>query len=281
MNMTVHMDSVDIWNQRYRNFENSVHSSGRACSPNCAHLRHLQEKRRIFKAIPINKSMVVLDIGAGGGRWSTEFSKKVRKVYAIEPSDSFKILQANTSLCKNIECDHVDFYRFHSEQKYDIILISGLLMYILDNSRCEMFLNKASTMLRNCGYLVLREPVSRSTIYKYGGTRHGYYSVRKIGNFVYFDISRKKKVYEDVCEQLGMKLVKVFAGPVTLFEGRMIFNRYSIQEMLIRLLSRRRYRLWYFYNDLFGRIEELVRYTFNMPAIKILIFKKGDNEVTC
>ena len=191
--MPANRRSVTVWNQRFGSFQNSKYSSGRFSDPQIAYMRHLQEKRILFKAISIDKSMVVLDIGSGAGRWAIEFSKRVKKVYAIEPSDAFKILQENIAKCKNIDCVKVDLQSFKSEEKFDLIILSGVLMYIVDDSECEILLNKISTMLKKDGYFILRESLSRRTLCQYGRKKHRYYNQTELNNCSYFDISREKK----------------------------------------------------------------------------------------
>lgn len=106
---------------------------------------------------PINSR--VLDLGAGAGQWSFIFSKISKKVDAVEYSIDMldlAIKEGSIRNIKNVNYINSSAQEFQSSNKYDLIWISGLLIYLSDDD-CEQLVSNCYSMLRNSGMLLLRD----------------------------------------------------------------------------------------------------------------------------
>lgn len=94
------------------------------------------EREKIEKYIILKKCDILLDLGSGIGYWSMYFAKRCKRVISVEYSERMqetaKELTRNSSI-NNIEFITKNVLDFKSNEKYDIIFISGLLIYIRDS----------------------------------------------------------------------------------------------------------------------------------------------------
>jgi cyclopropane fatty-acyl-phospholipid synthase-like methyltransferase len=171
------------------------------------------EIQAIFEWIPLSKSCRVLDIGAGGGRWSLALVNTVESITAIEPSDAFETLRERLSSFKNARCVKQPFEEFLDDKPYDLIIISGVLMYILEPNHLKKFLSKVAGMLKDSGYLVLREPVvARGERIKMDQVYKKSWSQAELDKCRYLEIIRPKILYASICRSLGLQTVALFAS---------------------------------------------------------------------
>jgi SAM-dependent methyltransferase len=101
----------------------------------------------------------VLDLGAGVGQWSFIFSKIAKKVDAVEYSIDMldlAIKEGSRRNITNVNYINSPAQEFQSSNKYDLIWISGLLIYLSDDD-CERLVSNCYSMLRNAGTLLLRD----------------------------------------------------------------------------------------------------------------------------
>jgi len=137
----------------------------------------------------------------------------VGAITAIEPSDAFEALRKRLSVFKNVRCVHQSFEEFLDKERYDLAIISGVLMYILEPDHLKSFLAKAVEMLKSPGYLVLREPVvARGEKVKLGQVYKKSWSRSEIENCKYIDIVRPITSYVSICGSLGLRKVAQFAS---------------------------------------------------------------------
>ena len=102
------------------------------------------ERNKIFDLLFLTKDMSVLDLGAGVGNWSCEFAKNCKKVYAVEYSKKLidiAKLEAKKKGINNIKFIHESAQDFSSEEKFDLIFISGLLIYLNDEDLQKLVSN--------------------------------------------------------------------------------------------------------------------------------------------
>jgi 2-polyprenyl-3-methyl-5-hydroxy-6-metoxy-1,4-benzoquinol methylase len=143
------------WTQREKTFGNHKRAVLFKRFPNwlnnSIHNRHM---KFILKNIP-NNCKSVLDVGAGYGRISQELK-------SIYPNTTFNGIE----LCKEFSvnynkkigpCFNGTVQDFHSDKKYDVIIIVTLLMYLNSVDR-ELTIKKLYSNLETGGTIICIEP---------------------------------------------------------------------------------------------------------------------------
>ncbi len=120
------------------------------------------EKNLVFSKLSLNQNHNVLDLGAGVGQWAFRFAPLVNKIVAVEFASSqieiAKREQAERKI-ENIIFVHSSAEEFFSNEQFDIIFISGLIVYLNENQLRKLSVN-TKKMLKPNGILFLREPSS-------------------------------------------------------------------------------------------------------------------------
>ena len=101
----------------------------------------------------------VLDLGAGAGQWAFRFAAMAQHVTAVEYSAEMlahAIEAGRDQGFENVTYEHCSAQDYHSETKFDLIWISGLLIY-LEDEECEALVRNCISMLAPDGRLVLRD----------------------------------------------------------------------------------------------------------------------------
>jgi precorrin-6B methylase 2 len=112
--------------------------------------------------LPLSNNDILVDLGAGNGRFSLLFAPKVCSVVAVEYMNDFTaaiIEQAKEHGYTNIEVISSPVENFCRENYADIIFVSGLLHY-LDCEQYNLTINNISKTLKQGGTLFLRETIS-------------------------------------------------------------------------------------------------------------------------
>jgi SAM-dependent methyltransferase len=152
----------------------------------------LEEKILIYfikKYKPIAYS--VLDCGCGTGRNSIVFSKFFSNIKSFDISEQF--IEQNKKMFsakKNIHFFVSDFVNASKlDEKYDIIFIGGVLMYLSDDE-VKNVLNYVKSILKDDGILILRDTLTRKNTKKANDVK----------------IYRSEKYYEKLLEDGGFLL---------------------------------------------------------------------------
>jgi ubiquinone/menaquinone biosynthesis C-methylase UbiE len=124
----------------------------------------LKVDAEISKVMPrIQKSITqdscLLDLGGGSGQWALRFSSLVQRITLVEFSEGMIDLARNAakqSHVNNIEFIHSAAQNYQSPKKYDLIWISGLLIY-LDDEDITTLLKNCHQMLESRGTILLRD----------------------------------------------------------------------------------------------------------------------------
>ena len=133
--------------------------------PAIADYRDRTEKKHLFSRVAFSPSMRVLDLGGGAGRWALTIAPHVAEVTIVDFSSS--MLEIARQRAKDLSVANVRFVKaavteFREDTTYDIILISGVLMYVNDDDVIRVMQN-CRAMLASDGRIVIREGV------KFGG----------------------------------------------------------------------------------------------------------------
>lgn len=120
------------------------------------------EKEIVFSKLPLKITDTVLDLGSGVGQWTFRFSPLVQSVTAVEYASSLveiaKIEQEKKQF-NNIKLIHQSADEYIGDNKFDIIFISGLLVY-LNDEQIMRIVNNLKGMVKDSTLIFLREPTS-------------------------------------------------------------------------------------------------------------------------
>jgi cyclopropane fatty-acyl-phospholipid synthase-like methyltransferase len=120
------------------------------------------ESELIRTKLPLGKNDVVVDLGAGNGRFSLFFAPNVSRVVAVELTEGFSSSirrQAETSNIDNIEVLTAPAESFCRENFADVVFMS-MLMHYLDADQYRRTVANISKTLKRDGVLFFFETVS-------------------------------------------------------------------------------------------------------------------------
>ncbi len=137
--------------------------------PEVAIERDKQSKAKIESLLNIQKGMSVLDLGCGVGRWGEFFCSKGATYVGID--GSAKMIQRAEENLKNFDNKMLlvgnlrevqsvlHSVTVKNQQKFDIIFISGVLMY-LNDADVAAILRALPALLKNGGHICLIESMA-------------------------------------------------------------------------------------------------------------------------
>ena len=161
------------------------------------------EREHVFKLLKLDKSMRVLDLGAGVGAWSALLAEKCKKLVAVEYcAEMLEIARskAQEESLSNIEFIHQDVLEYTTGNAFDTIFSSGLLLYLSDSQMQKLLPNikkysKAGTIL------FLREPTGiegrHEIVDEYSQALQTYYNA----------LYRTREEYIALFESIGYSLI--------------------------------------------------------------------------
>jgi len=117
------------------------------------------EKAKIMGMVSLNPASRVLDLGAGAGQWSFRFAEQAEDVVAVEYSGEMLELARNER--ERLGTDNVTLVQmtaqdYVSEKPFDLVFISGLLIYLADED-CEKLAAQCADNTLSGGILILRD----------------------------------------------------------------------------------------------------------------------------
>lgn len=124
--------------------------------------RDKAQKRHFFKALKFNKDWLVLDMGCGTGRWAFAFARRFRFVVGVDNSQGLLKLaekEAKRQSVFNLKFMNSSIIDFSYPEKFDLIFIGSVLLYINDDELPQLITN-VKNLLRPKGKLVLLESIS-------------------------------------------------------------------------------------------------------------------------
>ncbi|MFC1997629.1 class I SAM-dependent methyltransferase [Chloroflexota bacterium] len=143
----------------------SLESSTSHTHPDLAYLDNAIENHVLAALLDdwMEKSRIrCLDVGAGYGRFANLFRQNYLETVLLEPAERiFSKLSELWSGTPNIRCVNKDFELYSTEDKYDLIFVSGVV-YLYRDSLLDEFMRKATSMLTDGGLLVFRDFISES-----------------------------------------------------------------------------------------------------------------------
>ena len=122
-------------------------------------LKMQKEQPKMYSYVNPNKNLVMLDLGSGYGTWAFNFAKDVKLVHAVDYIK--KMVELGRKRAKNEKIKNIKFFAssvqdFSGILKYDLILLSGICLYLNDADIRQM-LRKMRDYTKLGTILVLRD----------------------------------------------------------------------------------------------------------------------------
>lgn len=116
------------------------------------------EVSEILQYLPDFDGKVVLDLGAGIGRFTGRFAERAKSVTAVDFCRKFhEKNEKDSRFLGNVQCYCADVLEWtYPPAKYDFVFSNWLMMY-MDDSDVSAFLSKIHRCLRPDGRVFLRE----------------------------------------------------------------------------------------------------------------------------
>jgi len=163
------------------------------------------EKIHINKVIDFSKYKNVLDLGGGVGIWAEFFIESCDKVTLVEKQLKFIEIAKSSIVSDKINYINCDIKNFESDEKFDLIFLSGVSIYLSDNDFQRLLL-KIDEIIAPNGLLVIRDAygiderfivdkISEELKLPYKAT---YRTLDKYYSIIYNNTKLKKKYSEDM-----------------------------------------------------------------------------------
>ncbi|MGH7832251.1 MAG: AMP-binding protein [Candidatus Binatia bacterium] len=169
--------------------------------PEIARYVEKTERRHVFNVVKVDPSMAILDLGCGFGRWAVEFAKRCRRVVAVDFSPNM-VERAHQSSREhglhNVEFHVTPIQEFRTPEKFDIVMLSGVLVGVADDQLLEVLTN-AREHLKPGGRIIVREIVGITERQKVRNELPG-----KPG-FVHYSFYRLADEYIAAFSRIGME----------------------------------------------------------------------------
>lgn len=269
---------IDFWSSKSETFESNLYSSGSSIYPSeFAEVISKIETCSVTEIVSPCKHHKVLDVGAGGGRWTLAFADITHSVVAMEPSRIYRFLKERCAKFRNVTCLNQSFEEFVPDTLFDLVIISGILTYIEDEEEVKKFVQKATRLVEKQGYLILRELVAKRTRYNFDWTFTDKIDHQMLENSEYWEVIRKENYYVKLCTALGMKKVVSFPSHVPFFFDFNLPSKTAtnyIRNLAESVICMPNFKYIYYYNKFFRKPYGFFRYLMNLRSMKILIFQR-------
>ena len=193
-------------------------------------LKIQKEYPKMKAYIEPSKDMVMLDLGAGYGTWTYNFANQLKAVHAVDYiKDMVKIgkKRAKDENITNVKFFESSVQDYSSDIKYDIVLLSGICLYLNDADMRQM-LKKMLSYTKIGTALVLRDSTGLKARY----TIEKEYSERL--KAMYSATYRTRDEYVAIFKKIGFELFK----DEDMFEEGSPLNRHK--ETRLRIYKFRR-----------------------------------------
>lgn len=124
----------------------------------------------LLSHLPKDKSLSVLDIGAGSGADAAMFAERGHRVLATEPADALRREGQETFKNKNIKWSAEALPEFGAEvakeRPYDVVTSVGVLQYLDKNDRASS-LKEMFSVVAQGGFLEIQYPTPASRAHQF------------------------------------------------------------------------------------------------------------------
>lgn len=160
------------------------------------------ESDHMFGVLKTDPLMEVLDLGCGFARWAAEFGKRCRRVVAVD--FSAKMVERARDFTKARGLTNIDFHvlpiqEFSSSDRFDIILLSGVLVCV-DESELLATLQNVRQHLKPGGEVVVRAIVAINEPHTVSN------KIREAPDTLHYSFYRLTDDYVAAFGKIGMRL---------------------------------------------------------------------------
>lgn len=120
------------------------------------------EWRSFTSLVPLNGSMVILELGCGGGRWCELLAAVTKRVVGVDlSSEAIRLAESSRERAglKNIEYHNSSIGEFEPDGAYDVVYLSGVALYVSDQA-LEACIRKFVPHLSRDAVFVVRDSLS-------------------------------------------------------------------------------------------------------------------------
>jgi SAM-dependent methyltransferase len=145
----------------------------------------------------------ILDLGAGEGYWTKQLSEFGKKIVAVDFSESMLDIAANNlrNISATLQLIQCPVEQFTSKEKFDLVYISGLLIYLNDKKLTNLLENLDTYTIAGA-HLLLRD----------GTGIHGRYEINnkysEALNENYSALYRGREEYIRILDEYGFEHVE-------------------------------------------------------------------------
>jgi SAM-dependent methyltransferase len=160
----------------------------------------------------LNRTGTVLDLGSGIGFWAEAFARDFTKVVAVEASPALcDALRARCGAHPNVRVVHGDVLSFEPDDRYELVFLGGMLMYLNDREVVAL-LRKIVPTLNPGGMILCRETTVREGVVIRGGEYQATYRSVDVYRALFADcrlaVTQTERNVSYVLLQLGCDLIK-------------------------------------------------------------------------
>ncbi|AIR04345.1 hypothetical protein JT31_06900 [Cedecea neteri] len=128
--------------------------------PELLKIKVQDETAKVFSWLPSLKGKSILDLGAGVGQWTFRFhAQGASRIVAVEYSEplvEIGRLEAQSRQAENIEFIVSGAEDFRSNERFDVIFISGLFVYLNDR-QVETLISNLKNVVHDDTIIMLRD----------------------------------------------------------------------------------------------------------------------------
>ncbi len=268
--------SVTEWGRKINLFKDNPAESGAGYPPVLSRWVHDVEVGTILRVCSLQSTDSLIDLGAGGGRFALTLAPHVAQVVAVEPSNLFDVLQRNTQGYENIICVRETIQDFVAKQQFTLAIISGVLMYLSD-TESEKCLAKAASLLKDDGFLILREPVVRGGLVNINWRYFPYKKNINKNDDDHYEIYRDSAMYTSICAKYRMKkiTIQISHAPVFHFLPDKFFLKKYLSGKMQNLLSKpENYQAMDTYNKFAAPVYGFIMNILHKKTMRLHFFQK-------
>ena len=147
---------TDFWKIRSTQcFDNPIQYNNLTSNPAEAIAKYDLESEFIKSKLSSNQYTKVLDLGCGNGQWFSLLEPLCQEYHCVDPfiSPAPQILNHSKVSYSKIDC-----LDFTTSLKFDLVFISGLILYLTDDSLFNLFSN-ITEFIHPSSIIFMREPL--------------------------------------------------------------------------------------------------------------------------